>query len=275
MAGALFAPGLRNPGGESGAFFALAQRDPYHRHGNAGMTLEPAQLVDVWPLGASLAAAAAQGLLAGRRRSALNEALHELRRPLQVLALLPSAAEARSPAIDGAVQMAATALERLECEINGREPGSRRDPVPVRGLLVAATRRWRARAALGGAEVGLGGCADGAATVVGDSGELAAALDNLIANAIEHGGSEIVVASRRAAAGIEMVVADSGRGSQPPPREGRTALVARIRGRRRHGHGLRVVRRIAAMHGGEFRLHRSEGGTEAILGLPLPSGPGR
>ena len=47
------------------------------------MRLELAQLVAAWPLGVSLAAAAvAQGIHAGRRRSALNEALHELRRPL-------------------------------------------------------------------------------------------------------------------------------------------------------------------------------------------------
>ena len=92
------------------------------------MTLELTQLVDAWPLGASLAAAAAQGLLAGRRRTALNEALHELRRPLQVLALIPpTAAAERAPAVEGEVQMAATALGWLEREINGGALDAGRD----------------------------------------------------------------------------------------------------------------------------------------------------
>lgn len=237
------------------------------------MTLEPAQLVDAWPLGASLAAAVAQGLFAGRRRTALNEALHEVRRPLQVLALLPPAAraEGQAPAIDGAVQMAATALERLEREINGSPLGADQRPVPVRELLAAATRRWQARAALSGAELSLRWCTGSPALVEGDRDELARALDNLIANAIEHGGPAIVVVARGGVGWVELLVADSGRGSRPPARrQGPTQLVARLTGRRRHGHGLRLVRRAAAMHGGEFHLHRSETRTEAVLALPLP-----
>ena len=241
------------------------------------MTLEPAQLVDAWPLGASLAAAVAQGLFAGRRRTALNEALHEVRRPLQILALLPPAAgrEGQAPATDGAVQMAATALERLEREINGSSLGTDRVPVPVREMIAAATRRWQARAALDGAELSLGWDAAGPTLVEGDRGELTRALDNLIANAIEHGGPAVVVGARGAGRRIELVVADSGRGSRATSRrQGPARLVARLTGRRRHGHGLRVVRRAAATHGGEFRLHRSDNGTEAVLALPLP-GEGR
>ncbi len=235
------------------------------------MTLEPAQLVDAWPLGASLAAAVAQGLFVGRRRTALNEALHEVRRPLQALALIPPAASAeRALAIDGAVRMAAIALERLECEINGGEIDAGREQIIVHELLTAATRRWQARARLGGAELSLRSGAE-PATVAGDRGELARALDNLIVNAIEHGGPEIVVSARLAAARVELVVADSGRGSPPTSRhQGPARLIARLNGRRRHGHGLRVVRRAAAAHGGDFRLHRSAAGTEAVLELPLP-----
>jgi hypothetical protein len=42
--------------------------------------------------------------------------------------------------------------------------------------------------------------------------------------------------------------------------------------RRRHGHGLRIVRRAAARHGGSFRLRRSADGGEALLDLPLTGG---
>ncbi len=91
--------------------------------------------------------------------------------------------------------MAATALERLEREINGEavavckvadacRPAARR-----RGRALAAARgrgrrslslRWQA----------------GEATIEGDRCEVAQALDNLIVNAIEHGGPEVVVAAR-------------------------------------------------------------------------------
>ena len=58
------------------------------------------------------------------------------------------------------------------------------------------------------------------------------------------------------------------RPESPPSPAG---LVARLSGRRRHGHGLRVVRRIAAAHRGDFRLRRSERGTEAVIELPVLS----
>ena len=74
-----------------------------------------------WPLAASMAVAlTAQGLRAGRRRSALNEALHELRRPLQAIALAaPGMAGFGPVGSEGSVRLAAAALERLDREING------------------------------------------------------------------------------------------------------------------------------------------------------------
>ena len=75
---------------------------------------ELAQIVAGWPLALSMAATvAAQSLRNGRRRSALNEALHELRRPLQAVAL------AARPGVSGAggddpIGLAAVALERLD-----------------------------------------------------------------------------------------------------------------------------------------------------------------
>ncbi len=239
------------------------------------MKLELAQVATVaWPFGASLAAAvAAQGLYAGRRRTALNEALHELRRPLQALALAaPPAQRGETSAIVGSVQMAATALERLEREINGESLGSARAPIAVRPLLDSAVARWGARAALAGGSLALRWQA-GEATVEGDRCEVAQALDNLIVNAIEHGGPEIIVEARLHPGGLCLAVLDSGRGSRPDSRrESPAELIARLSGRRPHGHGLRVVRRTAAAHGGEFRLRVTERGTEAALELPL-SGP--
>jgi signal transduction histidine kinase len=233
--------------------------------------LELPQLASAWPLGASLAAAVAvRGMRVGRRRTALNEALHELRRPLQVLALTVPAAELPAPAaFQGSVQMAATALERLDREINGEPVALARVPISLRLLLDSAIGRWRARAEMAGGSLALRWRASGA-VLHGDRCELARALDNLIANAIEHGGPEVVVEAVAEAGRLRLGVIDSGHGpSAGSRRQGPAALIARATGRRRRGHGLRVVRRAAAGHGGEFQLRGSERGTEALLELPL------
>ena len=235
------------------------------------MTPALAEVVSAWPLGVSLAAAAAaQGLLAGRRRTALNEALHELRRPLQALALAAPAGPAEAGAqIESSVRMAASALERLEREVNGDAAAPVRAPLFVRPLLESAVGRWQGWAGSDGGALSLRWRA-GEAMVEGDGCELAQALDNLIVNAVEHGGSEIVVEARVRRGRLRVAVVDSGRGPGPAGlRERQVAPVARVSGRRRHGHGLRVVRRTAADHGGDFRLHRYARTTEAVLELPL------
>jgi len=220
-----------------------------------------------WPLAASLAAAVAgQGLLAGRRRTALNEALHELRRPLQALVLSLGPAEA--PGVDLSRQTA-LALERLDREINGGAAADRRETLGVGGLLEAAVRRWQGRAALAGASLRLcEGCAE--VSVRGDRGAISQGLDNLIVNALEHGGPRVLVGAELAGPVVRLVVADSGRCGSP--REGRRSsrlALASLSGRRRRGHGLRVVRRVAASHGGEFRLRPLEAGARATIELPL------
>ncbi len=238
------------------------------------MRLELAQVVSAtWPVGVSLAAAvAAQGVQAGRRRSALNEALHELRRPLQALALAPAGGSEEGSAIAGSVQMAATALERLEREINGEAPLPDRERISVRPLLDAAVGRWRARAALAGGSLSLDRRAE-EATVEGDRCEIAQAIDNLIVNAIEHGGPEIAVGASIRRDRVRIAVLDSGRGSRSASRrESPGELLARLLGRSGRGHGLRVVRRTAAGHDGDFQLRISERGTEAVIELPLAGG---
>lgn len=224
-----------------------------------------------WPLAASMAAAlTAQGLRAGRRRSALNEALHELRRPLQAMALASGSGIGGQAAARDSVQLAAVALERLEREVNGGPASSVRGAVACRPLLRSAVGRWKARAALGDGSLELRWSA-GEAIVDGDRAQLAQALDNLIVNAIEHGGPSIVVeAHRRGDDRLRVSVADSGRASRPASRRDSPAeVIARLSGRRRRGHGLTVVRRVAAEHDGRFALRRSEGGSVAVLELPL------
>jgi two-component system sensor histidine kinase FlrB len=130
-------------------------------------------------------------------------------------------------------------------------------------------RRWQARAALAGGSLALR-WQGSEATIEADRGAVAQALDNLVVNAIEHGGPAIVVEAQAGQGVLRLAVIDSGRGSRPESRrESPAELIARLSGRRLHGHGLRVVRRIVAAHGGRFRLRSSCRGTEAIVELPL------
>ncbi|HEY2477423.1 MAG TPA: ATP-binding protein [Solirubrobacterales bacterium] len=242
--------------------------------------LAPARLA-VWPVLGGAGATLAAAVRDGRRRTVLNEHLHELRRPLQALALMAPRAGAPG-AEDGPVEMAAAALAALEREINGERGAAARAIVAVRPLLEAARRRWRGQAALVGVDLRLRWDGDEAA-VEGNRFELAAALDNLIANAFEHGGGRIELTADLIDDRICLAVVDSGRGAGRRARE-REALLrgrgsrghrdargrfGRLSGRARHGHGLRLVRRTAGRHGGTFALLQGEHGTSAVLELPL------
>jgi len=232
--------------------------------------IELAQIIAGWPLVLSMAAAvAAQGLRAGRRRMALNEALHELRRPLQVVALASRMRVAAAGNEGDPLEQAAAALERLDREINGGPSATVWGRVDGQALARAAVGRWQARARLSDGSLELRWNA-GRASISGDRVALAQALDNLIVNAIEHGGPTIVVSARLREGRLRIAVADSGRAMRPRSRYGNPAeIVAQLAGRRRHGHGLAVVRRVAAAHRGRFALRRSERGSLAVLELPL------
>lgn len=232
--------------------------------------IELAQIVVGWPLAATLAVvAAAQSLRAGQRRSALNEALHELRRPLQAIALASTGPAGSPPVLESSVRLAAAALERLDHEVNGGGLPRPPEEVELRSLLEAAARRWQARASLSGASLKLQWQA-GRAFVVGDRVELAQLLDNLIVNAIEHGGPEISISARPYKGRVRIVIADSGRAARPSTRRDTPAeVIARLSGRRRRGHGLSIVRQITAAHDGRFALRRSDRGSLALLELPL------
>jgi signal transduction histidine kinase len=221
-----------------------------------------------WTLAATMIAVTAALLLrSGRQRTAINEALHELRRPLQALAL--SGASSAGPAVESSTRLAAAALERLDREVNGGSGPKPAEPVRGETMLRSAVGRWRARVALGGGSLELRWRA-AEALVLGDRVALEQAVDNLIVNAIEHGGPEIVVEGRCRAGRLLISVGDSGRESGGRSRPGgRGPAVGRIAGRRRHGHGLAVVRRAAAEHGGRFVLQRGVEGSVAMLDLPL------
>lgn len=229
-------------------------------------------MLSSWPFAASLAVAfAARGVHGAHRRRVLNEALHELRRPLQALALAPSGA---APAFSSSLRTAGAALERLDREINGGAPTRHWRSFPVGPLLDEVAGRWRAGGGRAAAALEL--CWAGLPVELeGDRGEIERALDNLLANAFEHGGPRVAIAALRCGDRLRLAVVDRGiRPTAPidaPPGAG---ALTRLSGRSRRGHGLRIVRGIATAHGGRFELRRNGSSTEAVLELPLAARSG-
>jgi signal transduction histidine kinase len=231
--------------------------------------LDLAPLAAGFPLAASFAIAG--GITAfreGRRRSALNEAVHELRRPLQVLALsLPGDPEA-DERVDCSLRTAAAAIERLDQAINGERRIEDEVPVLLEQTVAALVERWQPVAKLAGRPLELRWAA-GDSLVSGSLSELERAVDNLISNAYEHGTGPVAVEAQVEAGLLRVTVRDGGARVPASPRPGGSAIRRRIDGRARHGHGLRIVRRAAARHAGRFRLCRGSAGTEAAIELPL------
>ena len=197
-------------------------------------------------LAALTAVEAGRVLRDARRARRMNRAMHELRRPLQAIAL---SLESASPDLGGAescLEQARAALRELDAAVNGRS-----DPRPVRrtpiaDVLDALDRRWR----FADVEVERG-CAG--VEIEADPIRLGAALDNLVVNALRHGSGMVRVRARTVAGNARFEVRDGGP-SGPAAGDGRR------RRDPRHGHGLRVVADVAAGHGGRADAGRARAG---------------
>ncbi|HEX2128679.1 MAG TPA: ATP-binding protein [Solirubrobacterales bacterium] len=211
-----------------------------------------------WPLALTLATVAlTDRRRRARRRDVLNRGLHELRRPLQALALsVPVTARSQ-------LDLVIAALADLDREINGGAPPPRRF-IDASVLASDAVERWRDPARALGRAVELRWRA-GASRILCDPHAVGRALDNLIANALEHGSGTVRVDGTAATGRVRLTVSDEGRSA-----ERSVALAAAARDWRR-GHGRAVVAAVAAAHGGRFASCADARGTSAVLELPLVS----
>jgi signal transduction histidine kinase len=212
----------------------------------------------LWPVAAATAVVCGGRWRAAKRRVELNRALHELRRPLQVIALAPEGPlRPGTGAVPGPMELALAALDDLDSAVNGTRPLSARRPVLARPLVSSALERWGGHAARSRRSLSLDWRA-GPAVVMADPARIAQALDNLLANAIEHGGLRVRLEASVCPAGLRIAVV------------GPAGVPARRAPDPRRGHGLEVVRRIALAHGGRFQLrHDRAGSLAAVLELPL------
>jgi signal transduction histidine kinase len=213
-------------------------------------------------------------------RRLVSEASHELRTPLSVLrAELEVATDpARTPdqlrATVGSALEETRRLSRLADDLlvlaradQGRLP-LRLEPLDVADVLAEAARRHGAATAAAGRELTTGVDIPGGAVVLADASRVMQALDNLIANALDHGIGRIEVRATTAPDDrIAISVSDEGPGipgalvdraferfSQGDPSHGGAGS----------GLGLAIVDAIASAHGGAVRAQDGA----VILELP-------
>ncbi|MEU5834339.1 ATP-binding protein [Streptomyces diacarni] len=255
----------------------------------------------VAPLGSRLVLLLVEDLTEARRIEAVRRDFvanvsHELKTPVGALSLLSEAvldASEDPEAVQrfaGRMQNEATRLTNLVQElidlsrVQNDDPLEDSESVRVDELVTEAIERSR-HSAEGKQITLLAGGAEGL-HVWGNRGQLAAALGNLVENAVNYSPARtrVKVAGRRTQEGgedlIEIAVTDQGIGISERDRERifeRFYRVdpARSRATGGTGLGLSIVKHVAASHGGEVTVWSAEGqGSTFTLRLP-EAGSGR
>ena len=199
-----------------------------------------------------------------RRAELFADAAHELSGPLTAISLGIDALR-RQPAARRRADALAAELARLQVAVEdaaaagrGRRARPRPAPVAIKRLLAQSGEAWRPAAARRGGRVSFDWKDDGA-TVLADRRRLAQAFGNLLANAVEHGGGEVVIRGRRSEGGLRIEIEDTGGGA--PTRGGRPGA--------RRGRGLGIAARALEQTGGRLEsVDRPGGGRVAVVELP-------
>ena len=249
----------------------------------------------VAPLGSRLVLLLVEDLTEARkieavRRDFVANVSHELKTPVGALSLLSEAVMDASEDPEAVIRFAgrmqheAARLTSLVQEIidlsrvQDDNPLDDSEAVPVDDLVAEAVDRCRHQANTKQITMATGGTPD--LKIWGNRGQLAAALGNLVENAVNYSPARtrVGIAGRRiAAAGgdlIEISVTDQGIGISERDRDRifeRFYRVDPARSRQTGGTGLglSIVKHVAASHGGEVTVWSAEGqGSTFTLRLP-------
>jgi signal transduction histidine kinase len=205
------------------------------------------------------------------RMEAVARACHELRGPITAARLglelgsrTGALSSAQLRAIGTELGRATLALEDLAGTPGGAIiPGSP-ESVDLGALLTDSVRAWEPSALAAGVQLSLLYSPD-MPPAWGDRLRLAQATGNLIANAIGHGATRVLVRGSAGEMGARIEVIDDGPGLPAALRE----LVRRARhGRGRHGRGLAICHAVAAGHGGSLAALPVRRGTHLVIDLP-------
>ncbi|MDF9814761.1 ATP-binding protein [Streptomyces sp. SPB162] len=249
----------------------------------------------VAPLGSRLVLLLVEDLTEARkieavRRDFVANVSHELKTPVGALSLLSEAVMDASDDPEavirfaGRMQIEATRLTSLVQEIidlsrvQNDDPLDDAEPVDVDDLVAEAIDRCRHQANAKQITMATGSAPD--LHIWGNRGQLAAALGNLVENAVNYSPARtrVGIAGRRIASPggdlIEISVTDAGIGISEKDRDRifeRFYRVdpARSRATGGTGLGLSIVKHVAASHGGEVTVWSAEGqGSTFTLRLP-------
>jgi two-component system, OmpR family, sensor kinase len=149
----------------------------------------------------------------------------------------------------------------------------RHEPLDVQDVLEETAARHAPRAGAARRIVVANGI-DGGAVVLADPDHLARALDNLVVNALGHGGGDVEVSARLALGGhVAFSVRDHGPGWPEdflPRAFDRFSQGDGTKGDGGSGLGLAIVRAIAEAHGGSASADDAPGGgARTTITVPL------
>ena len=213
-----------------------------------------------------------------RRAALLADAAHELRGPLTAISLGLEALR-RQPVARRRADALAVELLRMQAAADdvtaaggGRRARAAPRAISLRRLVERSGEAWRPAAERRGGRLVLDWPAQ-AGTVRADPRRLAQAFGNLLANAVEHGGGEIVVRGRPLDGAIRVEIEDRGRGAEPggdDPAAARGGPPASGRRGDSRGRGLEIAARGVEAAGGRVASReRPGGGRLALVELPL------
>jgi signal transduction histidine kinase len=200
-----------------------------------------------------------------RQKRFFGYAAHELRTPIAVLLSKVESAESQATrALASDIQRLATLAEQL-LDIQRMENHQRRDRFDLAALIRKVVGELAPLIIADGHSIAVEG--PGSAPCLGDAAAIERVVMNLIQNASEHGGQNIVV--RVTASGFE--VEDDGPGVPPEEREQVFEPFYRLHPSvTGSGLGLNLVQEVISRHGGRVEMLGARGGG-ALVRVELAS----